>query len=80
MPHVVVKLWPDKSAEQKQELADAITNDIVKIMHYREESISIAMEEIRPQDWAEQVYRPEIEGRLEQLYKKPGYRVEDLPS
>ena len=23
IPHVVVKLWPDKSAEQKQELADA---------------------------------------------------------
>ncbi len=57
MPHVVVKLWPGKSAEQKQRLADAITKDVMAILHYGADSISVAMEEVRPQDWAEQVYR-----------------------
>jgi len=79
MPHVIVKLWPGKSEKQKQRLADAITKDMMEILHYGEESISIAMQEVKPQDWAEQVYRPEIERNIEQLYKKPGYDVEDLP-
>ena len=79
MPHVIVKLWPGKSERQKQRLADAITKDMMEILHYGEESISIAMQEVKPQDWAEQVYRPEIERNIEQLYKKPGYDVEDLP-
>jgi len=79
MPHVIVKLWPGKSEKQKQRLADAITKDVMEILHYGEESISVAMQEVKPQDWAEQVYRPEIESNIEQLYKKPGYDVEDLP-
>jgi 4-oxalocrotonate tautomerase len=79
MPHVIVKLWPGKSEKQKQRLADAITKDVMEILNYGEESISVAMEEVKPQDWAEQVYRREIESNIEQVYKKPGYRVEDLP-
>jgi 4-oxalocrotonate tautomerase len=79
MPHVIVKLWPGKSEKQKQRLADAITKDVMEILHYGEESISVAMQEVKPQDWAEQVYRPEIESNIERLYKKPGYDVEDLP-
>jgi len=83
MPHVIVKLWPGKSEKQKQRLADAITKDVMEILHYGEESISVAMQEVKPQDWAEQVYRPEIESdieHIERLYKKPGYDVEDLPT
>lgn len=79
MPHVVVKLWPGKSEKQKQRLADAITKDVMELLHYGEESISVAIEEVKPQDWADDVFRPEIEGNIEQLYKKPGYGVEDLP-
>ena len=80
MPHMIVKLWPGKSEEQKRRLADAITKDVMEILEYGEESISVAMQVVRPQDWAQQVYRPEIESNIDQLYKKPGYRVEDLPT
>lgn len=79
MPHVIVKLWPGKSEKQKQRLADAITKDVMEILRYGEESISVAMEEVKPQDWADEVYRPEIESNIRQLYKKPGYDVDDLP-
>ena len=79
MPHITVKLWPGKSEEQKQRLADAITRDVMEILEYTEKSISVAMQEVRPQEWAQQVYRPEIESDMERLYKKPGYNVEDLP-
>jgi 4-oxalocrotonate tautomerase len=78
MPHVIVKLWPGKSEQRKQRLADAIARDVMEILHYGEESVSVAMEEVAPRDWAEKVYRADIEARPDQLYKKPGYKVEDL--
>ena len=37
MPHVIVKLWPGKSEEQKKELADAITQDVMRIFDYDED-------------------------------------------
>ena len=78
MPHVIVKLWPGKSEQQKNRLAEAITKNIMDILHYGEESVSVAMEEVRPQDWIEKVYKPDIKGNLDKLYKKPGYDEKDL--
>jgi phenylpyruvate tautomerase PptA (4-oxalocrotonate tautomerase family) len=31
MPHVVVKLWPGKSEQQKNRLAEAITKNVRKV-------------------------------------------------
>jgi len=73
MPHVIVKLWPGKTEQQKKQLAEAITKDVMSVLHYGEESVSVAMEEVKSQDWAEKVYRPEILKNPEKLYKKPGY-------
>lgn len=73
MPHVIVKLWPGKSEQQKARLAEAITKDVMNVLHYGEESVSVAMEEVKPEDWTEQVYRPDILRNPEKLYKKPGY-------
>ncbi len=75
MPHVIVKLWPGKSEQQKTRLAEAITKDVMDIFHYGEESVSLAMEEIMPQDWAAKVYKPDILDHPEKLYKKPGYTM-----
>ena len=79
MPHVIVKLWPGKSEEQKQRLADEISKDVMKILNYGEESVSVAMEEIPAADWAEKVYKPEIIKNSKTLYKKPGYDLSELP-
>lgn len=78
MPHVIVKLWPGKSEQQKTRLAEAITKDVMTILHYGDESVSVAMEEVEPKDWIEKVYRPEIKNNLSKLYKKPGYDENDL--
>lgn len=77
MPHVIVKLWPGKSEEQKTRLAEAITKNVMDVLRYGEESVSVAMEEVRPQDWAEKVYQRDIENKWGKLYKKPGYDVND---
>ena len=46
MPHVIVKLWPGKSEQQKMRLAEAITRDVMKVPNYGEESVSVAFEEV----------------------------------
>lgn len=78
MPHVIVKLWPGKSDQQKQRLAEAVTKDVMDILHYGDESVSVAMEEVESHDWVEKVYVPDVKGKWDKLYKKPGYDENDL--
>jgi 4-oxalocrotonate tautomerase len=75
MPHVSVKLWPGKSEQQKARLAEEIARNVMIILNCGEESVSIAIEEITPEEWAEKVYRPDIADNPEKLYKKPGYTM-----
>ena len=75
MPHVIVKLWPGKSEQQKRQLAEAIATDVMHALHYGEESVSVAIEEVESQDWAEKVYKPDILNNAEKLYKQPGYTM-----
>lgn len=78
MPHVIVKLWPGKSDQQKTRLVEAITKNVMDVLHYGDESVSVAMEEVKSQDWVEKVYKPDIEKKWDTLYKKPGYDPNDL--
>jgi 4-oxalocrotonate tautomerase len=75
MPHVIVKLWPGRSEQQKIRLAEEIVKDVVNVLNYGEESVSVAIEEVKPEDWAETVYEPDIINKSEKLYKKPGYTM-----
>jgi 4-oxalocrotonate tautomerase len=75
MPHVIVKLWAGKSAQKKIRLTGEIVKDVMDVLNYGEESISVAIEEVEPQDWAEKVYKPDILHNAEKLYKKPGYTM-----
>ncbi|KVT95937.1 4-oxalocrotonate tautomerase [Burkholderia ubonensis] len=75
MPQVIVKAWPGKTEEQKRRLAEAITRDVMEILGYGEESVSVGFEEIPSDRWKEEVYRPDIEARSRTLYKKPGYKM-----
>jgi 4-oxalocrotonate tautomerase len=78
MPHVIVKLWPGKSEQQKTRLAEQITKAVMEVLGYREESVSVALEEVEARDWAEKVYQPDIVSKPDQLYKKPGYDLSGL--
>ena len=73
MPHVAIKLFPGKTEEQKTQLTEAIRQSMLSIFKSTDQSISIAFEEVDPKDWLETVYKPEIESKPDQLYKKPGY-------
>jgi 4-oxalocrotonate tautomerase len=73
MPHVIVKLYSGRSEQQKAKLADEVTKAVMAILKSAEESVSVGIEDVEPRDWTEKVYRPDILGKPETIYKKPGY-------
>ena len=73
MPHVVVKLYAGRSEQQKKKLAEEITKAVMTTLSAGEESVSVAIEDVEPNDWTEKVYRPDILGKSDTIYKKPGY-------
>jgi len=73
MPHVIVKLWPGKSAAQKARVTEAIVRDVTSILGTSDDSVSVSFEEIRPEVWTEQVFKPDILDKWDKLTKEPGY-------
>jgi 4-oxalocrotonate tautomerase len=77
MPHIIVKLYPGRSEEQKRQLTEKIIADAMETLKCEEKTLSVAFEEVTPEDWPEKVYRPDILDRKELLYKEPGYNPFD---
>jgi 4-oxalocrotonate tautomerase len=73
MPHVIVKFYAGKTEQQKNRLAEAVTKAVTTTLNYGDESVSVAIEDVAPERWAEDVYRPDILGNADRIYKKPGY-------
>jgi len=60
MPHVIVKMYPGRSEQQKALLAEAIVKDVMTFTGVGDEAVSASIEEIGPSDWVEKVYQPDI--------------------
>jgi 4-oxalocrotonate tautomerase len=73
MPHVIIKLARGRSDEQKAKLAEAVTKAVTDYARVPDSAVSVAIEDVDPDRWTEEVYRPDIQGHWDQLYKKPGY-------
>ncbi len=73
MPHVIVKLYSGRSNQQKARLAEEVTKAVMAGANCGEDAVSVSIEDVEPNDWVEQVYKPDIMGRADTLYKKPGY-------
>lgn len=68
MPHVVVKVWPGHSEEEKKALAEGIVEEAVKHLHAEPGWVSVSIEEVSEDRWEEDVFRPEILGKRDTLY------------
>jgi 4-oxalocrotonate tautomerase len=73
MPHVIVKLQSGRTEQQKARIAEEVTKAIMVSANCAEVSVSVGIEDVAASDWLEQVYKPDIIGRPDTLYKKPGY-------
>lgn len=72
MPHVIVKIV-GQSEKKKILIAEKITLTLSELLGVDDAYISIAVEDIKKEDWIEQVYNPDILGKSDVLYKKPDY-------
>lgn len=70
MPHVIVKMYPGRTEDQKIRLAEAITKSLVSIAVCSEDSVSVGIEEVAPDQWDDKVYQPFILNNESTLYKK----------
>ena len=73
MPHIIVKLYPGRTKEQKIELTDRIVQALIETVNVDESSVSVSFEEIPSQKWGKEVYKPDILEKEKTLYKKPEY-------
>lgn len=76
MPHVDVKFFPRGLTEEAQQaLAAELSDVIVKHLQSKASSVSVALEEVEPDNWKAQVWDKEIAPHLDKLAKKPGYSM-----
>lgn len=73
MPHVIVKMYPGNTEEQKSKLAEEITKVVTASTGKPEAAVSVSIVEVSEEVWMEQVYQTEILPEIDNLYKKPGY-------
>ncbi|MBP0577792.1 tautomerase family protein [Labrys sp. LIt4] len=73
MPHLIVKMLPGRSEEQKRKLADALTQAVIDSLNSQEKSISVSIEDVAEDEWTQKVYIPDIQDKPALVYKKPGY-------
>jgi 4-oxalocrotonate tautomerase len=69
MPHVIVKLYPGRTKEQKELLTKNITQAVIESVRVPDDSISIAIEEIEKENWEDQVRKPDILAKQNTIYK-----------
>ena len=74
MPHVIVKLASGRTEQQKQKLAEGVTQAVMTSLGLGEAAISVSLEEIAPGHWTEKVYEADIINGSGKLYKQPGYK------
>jgi 4-oxalocrotonate tautomerase len=72
-----VKIWPGNTEQEKIQLAEKIVKNVSGILNCAEKYISVAVDEVRPEDWTEKVYKPEIAASWDKLYVKPGYTSQE---
>ncbi len=60
MPHVILKLAAGRADAQKSAIVEAITRALVATVGVDEDAVSVAIEDVRKDDWVEQVYKPDI--------------------
>jgi 4-oxalocrotonate tautomerase len=77
MPHVIVKLYPGRSEDQKRELAQAITKTLVSALGSKQDAISIGIEDVAPAEWADRVHGPDVLAKSDTIYKQPGFAIDD---
>jgi 4-oxalocrotonate tautomerase len=80
VPHVSIKLYPGRTPEQKRALTERIVSVMGETIGAKPEHISVAFEEVAPEEWDERVVKPDIADKMDRITKLPGYPSKYLPA
>ncbi|MEQ9860128.1 tautomerase PptA [Pectobacterium cacticida] len=74
MPHIDAKYFPRNLSEEEKR---AVAEDLAAVLKHHfgssNDALSVALHEIPPERWKDEVYDPFIKPHLATLAKKPGY-------
>lgn len=73
MPHVNVRMYPGRTDEQKRALTAKIIEAFDEALDIPSNWLTVAIEEVDPDDWMADVVGPEIRAKQQLLYKEPEY-------
>ena len=77
MPHVILKMVEGRTEEQKKALSDALTLAVTTTLGCGEDLVSVAIEDVKDEEWMARVFVPDIQQRSDTIYRMPGYGPED---
>lgn len=66
MPYIAIKAYP-KDEETKKRVAERINQIFLEEWGCPQQAISIMIEEVAPDDWADKVLKPEIEPQKDKM-------------
>ena len=77
MPHISVKMLKGRTEEQKERLAAALRDTLMRELHASSAHVSVAVEDYTPEEW-QRVFREEITDKPAAVRIRPGYDPKDL--
>ena len=77
MPHISVKMLEGRSEEQKKKLSQALVKALTKELGCSEHYVTCTIEDFNAKEWQD-VFKEEITGKPEKVYKKAEYDPKDL--
>lgn len=66
MPYVAIKAYP-KDQATKEKIAERINEALMDILGCPPQAITISIEDVTPEDWVEQIVKPEIEPNKDKM-------------
>ena len=78
MPYVAINAYP-KDEKIKQELVKRINDVFLEVWGCSQKGLSISLEEVKPEDWTEQVVKPLMEPDREHMMILSGEKLFQEP-
>ena len=69
MPHVIVKLWPGRSDQQKRVIAARVIQAVVDSAGVAPTAVTVGIEEIAKERWQDEVHIPDVERVGASIYR-----------
>lgn len=73
MPHIIVKMYPGRTREDKQLLADSLALLLHDTLGYQPENVSVSVVEVEPSRWMRDVYDTDIANGDGTMVRLPSY-------